>query len=299
MVKSRTLGWKFGLVIALALCLPVSAAACAVPSVLPDAPSIVKARELRSSRPPRHASAPASPDRPQSASPNSANWLLRGLKRGLQDQREIYSAPLHRSAAKWDLAFAGLTAGLIAADRHAAGALPRDHLEVSRHISDIGLYSMTATVGGLWLTSQATKDPHAREAGTLGLEALANTAAVYSVLQFVAGRERPLEGDGKGHFWKNNSLSSSFPSGHAAFTWTTASVIAHEYPKPWVEALVYGAATAVSVTRFTGLKHFPADVVVGSTFGYFIGRHIFHSHCKAGLSPACGPSSLQDSRGSN
>jgi len=48
-----------------------------------------------------------------------------------------------------------------------------------------------------------------------------------------------------------------------------------------------GTATAVSATRFTSLKHFPTDVVVGNTFGYLIGRHIFHAHCKAGLSPAC------------
>ena len=26
---------------------------------------------------------------------------------------------------------------------------------------------------------------------------------------------------------------------------------------------------------------------VGSTFGYLIGRHIFHSHCQVGLSAAC------------
>jgi hypothetical protein len=43
-------------------------------------------------------------------------------------------------------------------------------------------------------------------------------------------------------------------------------------------------AAAVSVTRFTSLQHFPSDVVVGSTLGYSIGRHIFHAHCKAGLS---------------
>lgn len=37
-------------------------------------------------------------------------------------------------------------------------------------------------------------------------------------------------------------------------------------------------ATTVSVTRVTGLKHFPADVAVGGVFGYLIGQHIFHAH---------------------
>jgi hypothetical protein len=57
--------------------------------------------------------------------------------------------------------------------------------------------------------------------------------------------------------------------------------------EPWVEWLTYGTATAVSVTRFTSLQHFPSDVVVGSTVRYLIGRHIFHEHCKAGLSAIC------------
>jgi len=32
---------------------------------------------------------------------------------------------------------------------------------------------------------------------------------------------------------------------------------------------------------------FPSDVVAGSTIGYLIGRHIFHEHRKADLSPIC------------
>jgi hypothetical protein len=42
-----------------------------------------------------------------------------------------------------------------------------------------------------------------------------------------------------------------------------ASVLAHEYPQPWVQFLAYGTPATVSVTRVTGLEHFPADVAVG------------------------------------
>jgi membrane-associated phospholipid phosphatase len=66
-----------------------------------------------------------------------------------------------------------------------------------------------------------------------------------------------------------------------------ASVIAREYPRPWVKWLAYGTATAVSVTRFTGREHFPSDVVVGSVIGYLIGRHIFKAHCREGISADC------------
>jgi membrane-associated phospholipid phosphatase len=214
-------------------------------------------------------------------------FLLRGLKRGLIDQKEIYAAPLQRSNLKWDALFLAGTGALIATDRQASRALPTDHLNASRHISDAGLIGTSAALGGIWLSSLGTKDPHARETSLLGAEAFANTAAVYAVTQLLAGRERPFQGTGNGRFWQNNSLNSSFPSGHAAFTWSMASVIAHEYPRPWVKWLAYGTAAAVSATRFTGREHFPSDVVVGSAFGYLIGTHIFHSHCKPGLSAAC------------
>jgi membrane-associated phospholipid phosphatase len=161
---------------------------------------------------------------------------------------------------------------MIAGDKHISGALSRDHIDVSQHISDVGMYSMTASVAGLWLSSLNTQDAHARETGVLAAEAFVNAAALLGLTQFIAGRERPTEGSGNGRFWQNNALGSSFPSAHSSFTWALASVVAHEYPKPWVRWLAYGTATTVSVTRVTGLKHFPADVAVGGGFGYLIGQ---------------------------
>jgi membrane-associated phospholipid phosphatase len=186
-----------------------------------------------------------------------------------------------------DLLFLVATGGLIASDKHISGALSHDHIDAGQHISDVGLYSMSASVAGLWLSSLKTQDDHARETGILAFEAFANTAAAVGITQLTAGRERPTEGTGNGRFWQNNALGSSFPSAHSSFTWAMASVVAHEYPKPWVRWLAYGTAATVSVTRVTSLKHFPSDVAVGGTFGYLIGRHIFNAHCVAGLSSHC------------
>jgi len=61
----------------------------------------------------------------------------------------------------------------------------------------------------------------------------------------------------------------------------------NEYPRWWVNALFYGAAATVSVTRFTAHDHFAADTFVGTALGYFIGRHIFHAHCNPDFSEAC------------
>jgi len=209
------------------------------------------------------------------------------IRRFGKDQAGIYSAPFHRTNLKWDALFLAGTGVLIATDRRSSRALPGNHVDISRNISTAGLYGTAAAAGAFWFSGLATHNEHAREAGTLSAEAFANALPVYAGLQLITGRERPNEGTGNGRFWRNNALNSSFPSGHALFTWSMASVIAHEYPRPWVKWLVYGTATAVSLTRFTGREHFSSDVVVGSVLGYLVGRHIFHVHCKEGLSEDC------------
>jgi len=257
-----------------------SASAQLVPkATLPEAPSTVKQSEAPVSR----LWFPGLGESPQQNHPQPANRQdsNRGLgaiiKRGARDQKEIYLAPLHRQNLKWDALFLVTTGGLIAADKHVAGAISHDNPSISQHISDVGLYSTMATTGALYLSGIVRKDEHARETGVLGFEAFANTLVVDAVTQLIAGRERPLEGSGQGRFWVNNVFESSFPSQHSGLTWSLASVLAHEYPQPWAQFLAYGTASTVSVTRVTGLKHFPADVVAGGVFGYFIGQHIFHA----------------------
>ena len=251
-------------------------------TALPEAPSALMQSQAPVSRLWFPAPGESSPqDHPQPANRQDSDWNFVGLiKRGARDQKEIYSAPFHRQNLKWDALFLVATGGLIAADKYVPGAISHDHLAISQHISDVGLYSTMATTGVLYLSGIARKDEHARETGFLGLEALGNTLGVDAVTQLIAGRERPLEGSGHGRFWVNNALNSSFPSQHAGLTWSMASVLAHEYPQPWVQFLAYGTAATVSATRVTGLKHFPADAVVGGVFGYFIGQHIFRAHSR-------------------
>jgi membrane-associated phospholipid phosphatase len=225
---------------------------------------------------------------PQSAQGRSANGAVKkALGRFGKDQAEIYSAPFHGSNLKWDALFLVGTGVLIATDRQASGTLSRNHVDIGRNISSVGLYGTSAAAGVLWLSGMATHNEHARETSALSAEAFANAVPVYVGLQLITGRERPIEGSGNGRFWRNKALNSSFPSGHALFTWSMASVIAHEYPRPWVKWLAYGTATAVSVSRFSGREHFPSDVVVGSVIGYLIGRHIFQAHCRKELSEGC------------
>lgn len=214
-------------------------------------------------------------------------WLTRQLARGFEDQKEIWTAPFKPSNFKWDALMLVGTGALIATDRRTSRALPTGHVQLFRNITNISLGSTAAAAGGTWAYGIKKGNQHAKETGELELETLANTFLVYTPMQFIAGRERPEEGTGNGRFWRHGGFNTSFPAGHPMFTWAMATVLAHEYPRPWVKFLSYGAASAVSMGRFLGREHFASDVLVGSVLGYAIATHIFHARCDPQRSDSC------------
>jgi membrane-associated phospholipid phosphatase len=215
-------------------------------------------------------------------------FLTRAVKRGLQDQKEIWTAPFHRANLKWNVLFLAGTATLASFDEQILHALPNSAVSTSSNISNGLIAGTGAALGGIFLVGGLYGgDSHAKETGILGIEALANTFLVYVPLQVIAGRERPNEGSGEGNFFVNHSLNTSFPSGHSMFAFSMATVIAHEYPRWWVQLLSYGAAGAITGARMTAKMHFPSDLLVGGALGYLIGTHIFHSHCQPGLGGDC------------
>ncbi|PYX59340.1 MAG: hypothetical protein DMG73_08810 [Acidobacteria bacterium] len=213
--------------------------------------------------------------------------IVRSVIRGLQDQKGLYLAPFKPSNLKWDALFLAGTGALVATDRQSARALPNTHVDLYRNITNVSLDGTSATLIGLWAYGIKKKDEHAKETGELELETLANTFLIYTPMQCIGGRERPEEGTGNGRFGVSRGFNTSFPAGHPMFTWAMATVVAKEYPKPWVKLLAYGAATSVSVGRFLGREHYASDILVGTVLGYAIGSHIFHTRCNPERSDAC------------
>jgi capsule assembly protein Wzi/PAP2 superfamily protein len=144
-----------------------------------------------------------------------------------------------------------------------------------RDFSNYGLAGMAGAVGGLYLWGKATDDAHKQETGILSGEAAANALLVTEALKYATGRERPTVDAAHGKFWQGGD---SFPSGHAAAAWAAASVISHEYPGLFTKILAYGAASAISISRVEGKKHFPADAFVGSGIGWFSGWQVYRAH---------------------
>lgn len=275
--RSRWHG-SFSVAISLVLCVSMADAWPNAQSTLPDTPSVSICRANRRCRG-EAANQDSLPSK--AAGFQSREPALRGVAgRLIRDQGDIYTAPFHKSALKWDVGLPAVAAGLIFVDPEASRQFSDTRRTPSLRISDVGLYGTMGTVGVFYLSGAMTDNAHAKETGLLGAEALANTAITYTLIKTATGRERPLVGNGNGRFWHYNRLGSSFPSGHASLTWAGATVIAHEYPKRWVQVLAYGSATAVAFTRYSGRAHFPSDVVVGSAIGYLIGSHIFNTNHK-------------------
>lgn len=229
-----------------------------------------------------------STDQPQatpSPSPPAASSLEREFFVNiLRDQRAIWLSPfkLEKSDAKWLVPLGVSTAILIATDSRTSAELVEHgdnptRLDISANVSRLGeFYTTGATVAAFYFVGRASHNARARETGLLGAEALIDAGIVSTVLKLATQRPRPFVGNGHGEFFTGGN---SFPSGHAASAWTLAAIVASEYhDRPLVKWGVYGLATAVSLSRYTGRNHFLSDVLVGSAIGYGIGRFVYHQH---------------------
>ncbi|MGE5054634.1 MAG: phosphatase PAP2 family protein [Acidobacteriota bacterium] len=210
------------------------------------------------------------------------------IRRTLEDQKELYLTPFKESNFKWDVLELAGTGGLIAADRHIEKHIGNAHYQFYQDTSNIAIGGLSAALAGVWIYGLKTENHrHARETGFLELETLVDTFLIYTPMQFVAARQRPGEGNGNGDFWKHHMINTSFPGGHAMFTYAMATVLSHEYSQKWVQVLAYSAASIVTVSRFMARDHWSSDMFIGSALGIGIGAHVFHAHCNPELSDSC------------
>jgi membrane-associated phospholipid phosphatase len=182
--------------------------------------------------------------------------------------------PFRNSTLYWNAAVLTGTGVLIANDESVAAQVNPAWHQTSTNVANACTYATAATAGGIYVAGLFTHDAHAQRTGVLAAEAAINSFILYGSMKLIFNRERPAMGNGEGKFFAGNFSSGSFPSGHSAFAWTLASVVAHEYPKWPVQLAMYGMATAVATTRVTGGQHFPSDVFVGSTLGFLVGRYV-------------------------
>ena len=208
------------------------------------------------------------------------------FKNILSDQKAIWTAPFHleRSDMKWAVPAGIGFMALVTTDRITGDEMFEADRQVkaSNAISYAGsIYGLGAVAGTFYLVGRKKNNYRARETGVLSAEAMINSIIVEGGLKGITQRARPVDGHERSEFFDGGS---SFPSGHSTQAWAVATVIAHEYKdRPAVQIAAYGIASAVSVARFTGHKHYLSDVLAGSALGFGIGKFVYHAHHRESL----------------
>jgi membrane-associated phospholipid phosphatase len=200
----------------------------------------------------------------------------------LKDQYGIWTAPFHfhQHDLRWLLPLGGASAAFLASDEQTAHIVGNSQtiLNISHAISHAGNgYAVGGAAISIYLVGRATHNARARETGILAAEALIDSGIVTQVVKSATQRSRPLQRDGEGEFFTHGS---SFISGHSSSIWSLAAIIDDEYGKrhPVVRYGMFGLATAVSLSRYTGRNHFLSDVLLGGAVGYGVGHFVYLRH---------------------
>ncbi len=226
------------------------------------------------------------PDVPKSieVGPKDAATLGNTPRNLLKDQEAIWTSPfrLRPSNVAGPIVLVLATTVAITTDRQVMSSSRLQDASLNSHsdTASNGLVgAFVAIPVGLYGLGKLRHSSQAEETGILGGEAMVDSLAVNEVMKLVALRERPTVDGARGKFFQTSvGTGSSFPSNHSILAWSSAAVIASEYPGALTDIAVYGMATGVSVTRVLAKQHFPSDVLVGSAVGWMIGRYVFHHH---------------------
>jgi len=197
-------------------------------------------------------------------------------KRIGHDLRDLVVSPFHAKAHAWEALAGGVVlvglSHLVDADvRTAVLDEGSDSQSWAKTIRPLGQEGGLALAALAWGAGEATG--HRKIAATAedSLEATIVAAGFVSPLLKVAvGRDRPRSGLDKESF----SGGESFPSGEATQAFAMASVIAAHSQRPWVDALAWSGAAAVSWERLRLDAHWASDVAAGALIGTGIGRWV-------------------------
>ncbi len=199
-----------------------------------------------------------------------------------RDQLTIWTSPFKARIQDltWLVPLMVTSGVLIGSDQQ---SLAREHSNAtavrrSTTISNAGLALMLGLPAVTYVSSLLNGSRREHETGILAGEAVVDSLIVDEALNVLTARARPTLTGGDGRFFTSSRFNSSFPSAHSTLSWAAASVFAHEYPGWLSQLVVYGGATAVSLSRVTARQHFPSDVLVGSVTGWLTGRQIYNAH---------------------
>ena len=230
------------------------------------------------------------------------------LKHAAEDFAAVWTSPLRGTTKDYLIAAGVLAAGAVASplddevDRWAIRNRDRRFLELIRPFRSGGTFysinDLTPYVAGLYVVGVATKHRGIRD-GIFGCLAAygANTTIRHQVVYRLVGRDRPettkhlddgvvptppaehgdqydfnVPADGWGQH--------SFPGGHVATMTTCASFLSHRFRLGPVEPVLVGLVAVMGVGRLADRGHWLSDQIVGSAFGFAVGREVARRQLK-------------------
>lgn len=216
------------------------------------------------------------------------------------DFKQVFTKPFHM---KDDWGTLGIMAGATFILSFADKPIQKfafDFREKNKGVRDISHY--VTRFGGLYEiytllafegVALVTKNKKMQTTTLLATQSYVVSAAVQTVVKFLAGRARPYvynnDAFANPSFYgpftnklvdKNGKKTNgSFPSGHTTAVFAAATVFALEYKnKPLVPVISYTAATLVGLSRITENSHWATDVFVGAALGYICGRQVVDNY---------------------
>lgn len=202
-----------------------------------------------------------------------------------QDEKGIVMSPLHAppSALWWILPFGTATGIALQEDTtaiHALGVHPNRENDFDKLSTYSGLYLPFGASAAAYGLGIHRHNDYLTETAVLSAEAMADAGILDEGIKYALDREYPLADNARGGFWPQGPKGwpnhPSMPSEHAMNIWSFAHVVAGQYNGIATQAIVYGLAGTVSISRIIALRHFPSDVLVGSTLGWLIGGYVLH-----------------------
>ncbi len=153
-------------------------------------------------------------------------------------------------------------------------------------ISDAGdtvgkFFNLLPAAGVGFAAGAALGDRNLQAASLEAVQTLVIMAGFVKALKYGTRRHRPnaspdsaFEFDGPGFSGDNKS----FVSGHAAYSFSVASVFASAYDdNDYVPGIAYGLAGLSALSRINDDKHWFTDVLVGGAMGVIMGKLVHHT----------------------
>jgi membrane-associated phospholipid phosphatase len=158
--------------------------------------------------------------------------------------------------------------------------------DTTNDMADVGdtvgdFYNLLPAVGAGFVAGAALGDRNLQATSLEAIQTLVVTAGFVKALKYGTGRHRPNDSPDSAFVFDGPSLdgdNKSFVSGHAAYSFSVASVFASAYDdNVVVPVLAYGLAGLSAMSRINDDKHWLTDVLVGGAIGVIMGKLVHHT----------------------